>query len=132
MHAVKFDFYMLWMRAKDEEGATAPSKKRTTVMTNSPAVATLLRDAQCWSEQRHTPSLDRRAWPWQQYPDPLCELICERVKREKDTLRWRSEVGPMPDAAKPGHQLLAVSHQRRGEAAPAFDVSKTFAQLLSV
>ena len=47
VHVVKFDFCMLGMLTADRHGKPAAAKKRITVMTNSPAIATLLREAQC-------------------------------------------------------------------------------------
>ena len=113
-----------WLTS-DRLGKQSAAKKRTIVMTNSPAVAMLLREAQCRSEHQHTPLLEGRAGPCQQYPDQFCELICEGIKREKDTLQWRDTVGRR-------HQLLACSHQWRAEVPPMSDVSKTFGQLLAV
>ena len=106
VHVVKFDFCMLGMLTSDRAGNPGAAKKRTTVMTNSPAVAMLLREAQCRSEHQHIPLLEGRAGPCQEYPDQFCELICEGIKREKETLLWRDEVGRR-------HKLLACSHQWR-------------------
>ena len=58
VHHVKFDFCMLGMTTTDRSGDEVPAKKRTGVLTNSNAVATLLQGAQCrgstgtwsWSE----------------------------------------------------------------------------------
>ena len=103
VHVVKFDFCMLGMLATDKVGRPAAAKKRMTVLTNSPAVATLLREAQCKSEHLLAPLLEGRAGPCQEYPDQFCKLICEAIKRKKDTLQWRGPVGQR-------HQLLACSH----------------------
>ena len=51
----------------------------------------------------HAPLLEGRAGPCQQFPDQFCELICERIKREHDTLQWR-------DTVRRRHQLLGCSH----------------------
>ena len=63
VHVVKFDLCMLGMRTNDRQGKLTAAKKRITVMTNSPAVATLLREAQCRSERLHAPLLEGRAGP---------------------------------------------------------------------
>ena len=65
VHVVKFDFCMLGMITSDRAGNPGAAKKRTTVMTNSPAVAMLLREAQCRSEHQHIPLLEGRAGPCQ-------------------------------------------------------------------
>ena len=85
VHVVKFDFCMLGMRTMDRHGNPSSARKMTTVMTNSPAVAKLLRNAQCRSEHQHTPLLGGKAGPCQEYTDQFCELICEGVRREKGT-----------------------------------------------
>ena len=85
VHVVKFDFCMLGMLATDRQGNPAAAKKRTAMMNNFLAVATLLREAQCRAERLHAPLLDGKAGPCQQYPDQFRDLMCEGVKREKDT-----------------------------------------------
>ena len=47
VHTAKFDFCELGMETKGPDGTTAPARKRTTVMTNSPNIAEVLRQAQC-------------------------------------------------------------------------------------
>ena len=130
VHVVKFDFCMLGMRATDRHGNPSSARKRTTVMTNSPAVATLLRDAQCRSEHQHTPLLGGKAGPCQEYTDQFCELICEGVRREKDTIKWRDDVAQKCQTNR--CELLMASHQWRPEVHQVSDVSKAFSQLLAV
>ena len=73
VHVVKFDFCMLGMLTSDRAGNPGAAKNRTTVMTNSPALALLLREAQCRSEHQHVPLLEGKAGPCQEYPDQFCE-----------------------------------------------------------
>ena len=124
VHVVKFDFCMLGMLDTDRQCNQAAAKKRTAMMNNFLAVATLLREAQCRAEHLHAPLLDGKAGPCQQYPDQFRGLICEGVKREKDTRQWRDTVGRR-------NQLLACSHQWRAEVPPKSDVSTAFSQVLA-
>ena len=118
-------YMCLGMLTTDRQGKPTAAKKRTTVMTNSPVVATVLHEAQCRSKRLHAPLLEGRAGPCQQYPDQFYELICEGIKREKDTPQWRGTVGRRC-------QLQACSHQLRVEVSPVSDVSAAFSQLLAV
>ena len=86
VHRISFDFCALGMTTETAQGNEAPAKKRTTVLTNSDAVATLLREAQCRGEHKHQQLLGGRAGPWQVYTEKFCRLICEGVKRELDTI----------------------------------------------
>ena len=57
----KFDFCMLGTALEDMIGQVLSAKKRTAVMTNSPSIQLLLREAQCRREHRHMELLDGRA-----------------------------------------------------------------------
>ena len=53
VYMAKFDFCQLGMTTKDDTGREVPAKKRTTVVTNSPNLAEVLRRAQCQKLHRH-------------------------------------------------------------------------------
>ena len=107
VYSAKFDFCMLGMRTKDKDGNDAFAKKRTRIMTNSPAITELLREAQCHGRHRHEPLLGGKAGPCQEYPEKFCRLICEGIKREIDTLDWKEKI------------------------CKAFDISQVFGRLMS-
>ena len=108
---VKLDFCMLGMKTTDDNGKEAAARKRTKVMTNSNAVALLLQEAQCRSEHVHQHLLSNRAGPCQEYTDEFCQLICEEIKREKDTVKWKDHMREVFDITKPFAKLLSV-HQK--------------------
>ena len=108
IHRVNFDCCALGMMTKDRHGVPMAAKKRTAVLTNSDAIATLLREARCRGEHKHQPLLDGRAGPCQVYTDKFCRQACESVKRELDTIRWRNQLQRVLDFSKPFGQLLAV------------------------
>ena len=107
----KFDFCMLGMQTKDKEGKLGAARKRTAVMTNSPAISALLREAQCRAEHSHTQLLGGRAGPCQVYTKDFCRLVCEGVKREKDNLKWRSHMQDIFDITRPLNKLLSVQQK---------------------
>ncbi len=108
VHHVKFDFCMLGMTTKDADGNDAPAKKRTGVLTNSDAVAMLLRSAQCRGEHWHTELINGRAGPCQVYPDKFARLLCEGIKRELDTIRWRNDMNKVFDITSEFGKLMAM------------------------
>ena len=107
----KFDFCMLGMKTKDKDGNPRAAQKRTAVMTNSSAITLLLREAQCRAEHTHTQLLGGRAGPCQEYTDEFCRLVCEGVKREKDTLRWKCHMQEAFDITRPIHKLLSIQQK---------------------
>ena len=109
--ATKFDFCMLGMKTTDSEGKPTAARKKTIVMTNSQAITLLLREAQCRAEHAHTPLLGGKAGPCQEYPDVFCRLICEGVKRERDTLKWKGHMQEVFDISRPLKQLLSVQQK---------------------
>ena len=98
VHRVSFDFCTLGM-----------NKNRTAVITNSSAVAELLRGAQCngscedW--QLKTGHRTRGA---QLYPDEFCKIICEGVKREMDTVEWRNRMYEKQDVTQTIEKLMNI------------------------
>ncbi len=108
VYVAKFDFCMLGMKTVDDRGEEAHAKKRTTVMTNSPAVATLLREAQCRREHVHQHLLDHRAGACQKYPEKFAKLVCEGIKRELDTVEWRNRLCKVFDISQPFGKLMAL------------------------
>ena len=111
VRTIKFDFCMLGMQTHDEHGNVSAALKPTTIMTNSQAVATLLLEAQCRGEHSHTQLLGGRAKACQEYPDKFCELICQGIKRELDTIRWRDHMNKCFDISKTFHKLLSVQQK---------------------
>ena len=49
----KFDFCLLGMETRDARGTPAAAKKRITIMTNSPNIGGVLRQAQCTGVHKH-------------------------------------------------------------------------------
>ena len=57
---VNFDFCMLGMRSKDQDGEGS-AKKKTGIMTNSPMLTEELKKFQCNKEHRHVTLMNGRA-----------------------------------------------------------------------
>ncbi len=108
VQTIKFDFCMLGMTTKGKDGETAAAKKSTNVMTNSGAVADLLKAARCRGEHRHEPLLEGRAGPCQRYTEKFCKLVCEGVKRELDTVQWRNRLHRVLDITTPFGKLMNI------------------------
>ena len=111
IRVVQLNFCMLGMKTTDDNGKEAAARKRTKVMTNSNAVALLLQEAQCRSEHVHQHLLSNRAGPCQEYTDEFCQLICEEIKREKDTVKCKDHMREVFDITKPFAKHLSV-HQK--------------------
>ena len=62
VYKVDFDFCMLGMEARGDDGITRPAKKRTGILTNSEAVASLLERAQCHGGHEHVHLLGGEGW----------------------------------------------------------------------
>ncbi len=105
---VNFDFCAMDMKTKDVSGEMKPAKKRTTVLTNSAAIATLLREAQCTGLHEHVPLLEGRAGPCQEYTDKFCRIVCEGIKREIDTIKWRNRLCKVFDISTRFSQIMAL------------------------
>ncbi len=118
VHHVKFDFCMLGMETTDNQGRAAPAKKRTGVLTNSYAVANLLHGAQCRGEHWHMELVGGKAGPCQVYPDKFARLICEGIKKELDTVRWRNEMYEVFDIGTKFGQLMAMQEKIEKMAIP--------------
>ncbi len=122
VHRVQFDFCRLGMATKDAEGVEKPAKRPTAVLTNSDAVATLLRHAQCLKDHEHVHLLGGKAGPCQEYPDKFTAAICEGVKRELDTIRWRNELYEVLDVSTPFGRLMTLQENvERQAVAPEED-----------
>ena len=106
VHRVQFDFCRMGMATKDENGDMKLAKKPTAILTNSDAVATLLRHAQCLGDHDHVHLVNGRASPCQRYPDKFTKAICEGVRREMDTIRWRNELYEVLDVTTPFGKLM--------------------------
>ena len=104
----KFDFCMVGIKTTSEKGEEMHAKKRTTIMTNSPAISSVLRDAQCRGEHPHQPLLGDRAGPCQEYPEKFTKLICEGVRRELDSEAWRGKMADIFDISKPFGSLMKI------------------------
>ena len=118
VHHVKFDFCMLGMTTTDRNGHEVPAKKRTGVLTNSSAVASLLQGAQCRGEHWHMELTGGRAGPCQVYPDKFAKLICEGIKRELDSIRWRNEMHEVFDITSQFGKLMAFQESIEKMAVP--------------
>ena len=77
---VNFDFCMFGMRSKDASGS-APAKKRTGVMTNSPELADTLAKFQCDSTHRHVVLEGGRPKACEEYPDEFCKVVLRAVQK---------------------------------------------------
>ena len=108
---VKFDFCMLGMVSRDADGTEHAAKKRTGILTNSGAVATLLRQAQCRGEHWHMELLNGRAGPCQVYPEKFTRLICEGIKKELENMRWKREMCEIFDISTKFGQLMAMQEK---------------------
>ena len=71
---------MLGMRSKDASGS-APAKKRTGVMTNSPELADTLAKFQCDSTHRHVVLEGGRPKACEEYPDEFCEVVLRAIQK---------------------------------------------------
>ncbi len=118
VHKTKFDFCMLGMTTTDKHGKRVPAKKRTAVLTNSDAIATLLRGAQCRGEHWHMELIGGRAGPCQVYPEKFSRLICEGIRREQDTIRWRNEMNEVLDISKQFGKIMALQAKMEELAVP--------------
>ena len=87
------------------------AKKRTAVMTNSPSIQLLLREAQCRLENSRVPFLDGRAGPCQTYPEKFCRLVYEGVKRDIENLQWRDEKAKVFVFTQPFGKLMAIQQE---------------------
>ena len=92
VHTAKFDFCELGMKTKGPDGTIAPAWKRTTVMTNSPNIAEVLRQAQCSGPHRHEHLEGGRAKDCEVYPEKFVKLVCEGIRKEFADARWRRKV----------------------------------------
>ena len=77
---VNFDFCMLGMRSKDASGS-APAKKRTGVMTNSPDLNDTLAKFQFDSTHRCVVLAGGRPNACEEYPDEFCEVVLRAVQK---------------------------------------------------
>ena len=111
VRTVKFDFCMLGMKTRDEQGEETAAQKKTQIMTNSDALATLLLEAQCRHEHTHTHLLGGRASACQEYPDKFCDLVCQAIKREINTVKWRERMNKCFDITRTFGKLLSVQQR---------------------
>ena len=127
---VNFDFCEAGMKTGDKKGdgkQLYPVKKRTGLMTNSYAVYTLFREAQCKGDHVHAEILDGRASECQKYPPKFCKMICEAIKREKSTLKWRNRMCKTFDVTHTMSRLMKV--QEKFEAVESPPEEDPFAEL---
>lgn len=101
VYKTTFDFCTVGMQS----GGVA-AKKKTKVLTNSHAIHTLLREALCRGDHWHMVLTDGRAGPCQEYPETFCRLICEGVKRELDSIKWKQELHEVFDISTPFGKLM--------------------------
>ena len=110
---VNFDFCALDMMVGDKPGGEKkyPVKKRTSIVTNSHAIATVLREAQCPGDHDHAHALNGKASECQEYTPKFCRLICEGIKRELDTIEWRNRMCSSYNITKPFAQLMKLQEE---------------------
>ena len=115
---VNFDFCMAGMKIGDKKGDENPVKKRTGLVTNSHALYTLFREAQCRGDHVHAEILSRTA-ECQVYPEKFCEILCEGVKRELSTIKWRNRLCEEYDITETFEKLLSVHEKYEPMQTPA-------------
>ena len=107
-----FDFCTMGMRVGDRPRAEVknyPVKKRTKIMTNSHALYTLLREAQCGGRHaQHADLRDGKASECQEYPEAFCRAVCEAIKRELSTIEWRNRICKRYDISHTFERLLSA------------------------
>ena len=104
----KFDFCQLGMKTTDEQGAPAAAKKRTTIMTNSPNIGEVLRQAQCTGAHKHEPLVGGKAKQCEVYPDKFVDLLCQGIRKEMQDAKWRGRMARQFDIGSAMEQLMAV------------------------
>ena len=67
-----------------------------------------MREAQCSGEHKHQQLLGGRVSPCQVYTERFCRLICQGVRRELDTIRWRNQLQEVLDISRPFGQLITI------------------------
>ena len=116
---VNFDFCMAGMKIGDKKGDENPVKKRTGLVTNSHALYTLFREAQCRGDHVHAEILSRTA-ECQVYPEKFCEILCEGVKRVVDDKMAQQAVrrvrhhGDLREALERAREVRAHADAGRG------------------
>ena len=90
VYTSRFDFCQLGMKTKDAAGQDVPAKKRTTVFTNSPNLAEVLRRAQCQKLHQHQHLIGGKASACQVYPRKFVEFIVKSIEKEIADAHWRS------------------------------------------
>ena len=111
VETVTFDFCMMDMKVKDKTGDTMPARKRTTLLTNSPSIQLLLKEAKCRKEHRHAHLLNGAAKACEIYPEKFCRAVCEGVKRDLENLQWRDEQAEIFDITLPFGKLMEVQEK---------------------
>ena len=104
----KFDFCQLGMKTRDAQGAPAAAKKRTTIMTNSPNIGEVLRQAQCTGGHKHEHLVGGKAKQCEVYPDKFVELLCQGIRKEIQDAKWRGKMARQFDIGSTMEQLMAV------------------------
>ena len=109
VYKVAFDFCMMGMLTKGPDGEQHPAKKRTGILTNSQAIASALRRAQCDGKHVHVPLLGGGlAGPCQIYPDKFCRLVCDGLKEELARSRWRNQMAKTYDVTGQFGELMRL------------------------
>ncbi len=117
VYKVNFDFCQMGMRVGErpnDANKELPAKKRTSVLTNSHALHLVLREAQCRGDHLHGDLLDGKAAECQKYPRKFCKVICEAVKRELDTVKWRNRLCKQYDVTNEVQKLMKI-HEKLEE-----------------
>ena len=108
---VNFDFCMAGMKVGNKVNDAKklhPVKKRTGLMTNSHAIYTIFREVQCRGEHVHADISGGKTSECQRYPEKFCKMVCEGVKRELQTVKWRNRLCEVFDVTQSFGKLLNV------------------------
>ncbi len=108
---VNFDFCMAGMKVGDVAGdgkKLYPVKKRTGIMTNSHAIYTIFREVQCRGDHVHAEIINGKTGQCQEYPEKFCRMVCEGVKQELETIKWRNRLCETFDVTRGMNKLMKL------------------------
>ena len=104
----KFDFCQLGMETMGRSGEAMAAKKRTTVMTNSPNVSEVLRQAQLAGKHSHKQLVGGKAKNCEVYPDTVVELVCEGIRKEILDAKSRGQMARQFDMGNAIEKLMKI------------------------
>ena len=104
----KFDFCKLGMETKDAQGVPAAAKKRATIMTNSPIIDEVLRQAPCTGAPKHEHLVGGKAKQCEVYPNKFVEWLCQVIRKEIRDAKWRGRMARQFDIGNTMEKLMKV------------------------